>query len=721
MFMILSALLLAAPAAGIASEGRLSGSATRQERIALRAGDLLSGAVEQDGIDLVVRVKGPGGATLLEVDSPNGAQGPEPVLLVAPVAGRYIVEVQALDPKAGEGVYRVRLDAPRPATPRDRDLARARALWASAWQERTIGLAGAPGARAHYDKARAAGESALVGWRGLLGPRDPSVAEALDLLGYVYDEIGEYGRGRDAFADALAIREVAEPGAARTLGTRSDLGYLYLATGEPAKAQEMFESVLAADKTRAAARQGLARALQDRGDLAKAREVAAALVAEHRAAPGAAPSTSEVVRLAEIDLALGRARDARATLREVEGRLPAAPAPVTNGQASLLEAFADADLALGDVESASRRIAAARAAREAAMGEDHPALARTLTIEARVHMAQGDDAGAAKLLARAASIKERTNAHPAGDAIAVAPGIDLLRGRFVLTEQPDGNTTILRAPQGLVVVDTGRHAAHTQRILDFAAAAGQPVAAVINTHWHLDHIGGNVMLRRAFPQVRVYASNAIEGARTGFLAKYREYLVGAVAKAAGDAEKEKPLRAELALIDAGTALAPDQPVTRTGPLTIAGRQLELGLQPAAVTAADVWVFDPATRVLMSGDLVTLPVPLFDTACPAGWKAALDALTAVPFDRLVPGHGPVLTRDQFESYRRAFGNLLACAASPKAKGECMDGWLADAGALVPAEEQKMARALLDYYLDTSLRPPDPTRAADLCRVPDPPAP
>jgi glyoxylase-like metal-dependent hydrolase (beta-lactamase superfamily II) len=144
-------------------------------------------------------------------------------------------------------------------------------------------------------------------------------------------------------------------------------------------------------------------------------------------------------------------------------------------------------------------VSAARAAREAAMGEDHPALARTLTIEARVRMAQGDDAGAAQLFARAASIKARTNARAAGDAIAVAPGIDLLRGRFVLTEQPDGNTTILRAPQGLVVVDTGRHAAHTQRIVDFAAAAGQPVTAVVNTHWHLDHVGGDVMLRRLFP------------------------------------------------------------------------------------------------------------------------------------------------------------------------------------------------------------------------------
>jgi len=695
MFMILSALLLAASAAGIASEGRLSGSAIRQERIVLRAGDLLSGAVEQDGIDLVVRVKGPGGATLLEVDSPNGIQGPEPVLLVAPVAGTYFVELQPLDPSAREGAYRLRLEAPRPATPRDRDLARARGLWATAWQERTLGLAGAPGARAHYDKARAAGESALAGWRGLMGPRDPMVADALDVLGYVYDEIGEYGRGRDAFADALAIREAAEPGAPRTLGTRSDLGYLYLAAGEPVKAQETFESVLAADKTRAAARQGLARALQDRGELAKAREVAAALVAEHRAAPGPGPSTSEIVALAELDLALGHAPEARAALREVEGRLPVPPAPFTNAHASLLEALAETDLALGDASSASRRIAAARAAREAAMGEGHPALVRTRAIEARVRAARGE-------------------------AVEVAPGVHLLRGRFVPGEQPDSNSIVLTAPEGLIVVDTGRHAAHTQRVLDFAAAARKPIVAVINTHWHLDHVGGNVMVRRAFPNVHVYASTAIEGARTGFLARYRQQLEGALAPAKSDAEKES-LRIEMALIDAGDAFVPDRPVTRTGDVTIAGRALRLGLQPAAVTAGDLWVYDPATRVLLAGDLVTLPVPFLDTACPSRWKDALDALDQTSFERLVPGHGPVLDRAQLAAYRRAFGNLLACAASPKGKPECIDGWGADIGALVSPGDQKFTRAALDYYLDTSLRPSDPTKTAGLCRVPDPPAP
>ena len=74
-----------------------------------------------------------------------------------------------------------------------------------------------------------------------------------------------------------------------------------------------------------------------------------------------------------------------------------------------------------------------------------------------------------------------------------------------------------------------------------------------------------------------------------------------------------------------------------------------------------------------------------------------------------------------AYTCTFGNLLACAASPKGKGECISSWLSDAGPLVPAEDQKFTRAAVDYYLDTSLRPPDATKTAGLCRVPDPPAP
>ena len=94
--------------------------------------------------------------------------------------------------------------------------------------------------------------------------------------------------------------------------------------------------------------------------------------------------------------------------------------------------------------------------------------------------------------------------------------VRVLVGNFVPGAQPDGNTVVFLAPGGLVVVDTGRHEAHTQRVLDLARRLGTPVAVVVNTHWHLDHVSGNPIIRRAFPAVEVVGSRAIDEALAGF-------------------------------------------------------------------------------------------------------------------------------------------------------------------------------------------------------------
>ena len=85
--------------------------------------------------------------------------------------------------------------------------------------------------------------------------------------------------------------------------------------------------------------------------------------------------------------------------------------------------------------------------------------------------------------------------------------------------EPDGNSVIIDAPPGLVVMDTGRHAWHRNGILALASAQHKPIVAVINSHWHLDHTSGNPALRARYPALRVYASGAInEALESGFLA-----------------------------------------------------------------------------------------------------------------------------------------------------------------------------------------------------------
>jgi glyoxylase-like metal-dependent hydrolase (beta-lactamase superfamily II) len=280
-------------------------------------------------------------------------------------------------------------------------------------------------------------------------------------------------------------------------------------------------------------------------------------------------------------------------------------------------------------------------------------------------------------------------------ASEVVPGVHLIRGTFVPGTQPDGNTVIFDAPDGLIVVDSGRHAAHTQQIVDFAKAAKKPVKVIVNTHWHLDHVGGNLILRREFPEARVYASGAIAEARTGFLANYRKQLEELLAKTPGDTA----FRNEVALIDAGDELVPDEILTASGAKTLAGRALTIELEKDAVTAGDVWILDPSTGVLVAGDLVTLPAPFLDTANPKRWESALEKLSKTGFELLIPGHGPPLTRRQFNVYRRAFSSLLAC------KETCEDRWIADVSALIPGEDLKFTRMLIEYYVSllTKARP------------------
>jgi glyoxylase-like metal-dependent hydrolase (beta-lactamase superfamily II) len=297
--------------------------------------------------------------------------------------------------------------------------------------------------------------------------------------------------------------------------------------------------------------------------------------------------------------------------------------------------------------------------------------------------------------------------HGVGAAAAslIAPGTYLIEGESLPNRQLDGNSVIIVAPKGLIVFDTGRYKKHAQQLLDFAREQNRPIATIINSHWHLDHVGGNPLLRAAFPDIRVYASSAIDAARKGFLADYRAQLLTNIAGSAKNPETQESMRAEIALIDAGAALGPTEIITSSGQANIAGRDLQLHLESHAVTAGDVWVFDPETRVLLAGGLVTLPAPLFESACPSRWRAALAHLDKAPFDWLVPGNGAPMHKPEFTAYRKAFSNLLDCAAGNAETNDCIEGWLSDASAVLHAsKDASYARTLVGFYVNNYLRHP-----------------
>ena len=284
----------------------------------------------------------------------------------------------------------------------------------------------------------------------------------------------------------------------------------------------------------------------------------------------------------------------------------------------------------------------------------------------------------------------------------VEPGYHLVPGSVPLDKGPDGNSIFLDAPKGLILIDTGRHPAHAERLLAYAKERGQPVAAILNTHWHLDHTTGNVDIRRGHPAAHVYATTAIEGALKGFLARSREQSDKRLLDPATPEEQKAQLLRARERLDSPDSLRPTVPVTSSGPMRIAGRKLDMHVARFAVTEADLWIYDPKARLAIVGDLVVDIVPFMDTACPEGWQKALHDVAATDFVTLIPGHGAPMNRSQFLQWKSAFEQFLECGRSTRRKEECVAGWERDARAFIGAGHRDYVRQAAAYYIDTRLR-------------------
>ena len=228
-------------------------------------------------------------------------------------------------------------------------------------------------------------------------------------------------------------------------------------------------------------------------------------------------------------------------------------------------------------------------------------------------------------------------------AQALADGVVLIEGGFEAGRQPDGNTVVLEGDDGLVVFDTGRHPAHSQRILDFAATsksahrgAGEQPLASRPHQWKSAVARGvsDVDRVRQPCHRRSHVRLPCELPKAG----------AAVPRATGRSGRSRRTCAPTwPRSRAARPCTPDINITQAGELSLAGRALRIGYETNTVTGGDVWLYDTATDTLAAGDLVTLPAPFFDTACPPRWSEALARLQAVdlraPGARPRPGDGP----------------------------------------------------------------------------------
>jgi glyoxylase-like metal-dependent hydrolase (beta-lactamase superfamily II) len=284
---------------------------------------------------------------------------------------------------------------------------------------------------------------------------------------------------------------------------------------------------------------------------------------------------------------------------------------------------------------------------------------------------------------------------PPRGAIALGGDSWLVPGAFNPGRSPDGNTIILKGPKGAILVDTGRTAGHAESIAEALHKLNLRPVAIINTHWHLDHVSGNLVLRAANPGIEVYGTSAIEGALTGFLADSAAAARVAISSGSMPTSALPDVQGDLDTIARGRELRPDVLIDENSSFVLAGRTLSLHVAERAVTARDLWIYDAAQRRAIVGDLVTGAVPFLDTACPEGWLDALGDVAAVGAKQVIPGHGTPMDRASFARWRTAFGDFIACARGKGALETCSAGWLAGAAEFI-GTDGKRAKAMADYY-------------------------
>ncbi|WP_170305690.1 MBL fold metallo-hydrolase [Pseudoduganella ginsengisoli] len=297
-------------------------------------------------------------------------------------------------------------------------------------------------------------------------------------------------------------------------------------------------------------------------------------------------------------------------------------------------------------------------------------------------------------------------------AFAATAPYTFIEGQVPADRQPDGNSIVLEGPQEMLVIDTGRHPEHTDKIIAVAKARNKPITAIINTHWHLDHATGNARIRAAYPGAKLYTSTAVEGALKGFLIRNVDQARARLDDPAVPEVGKTDTRLYLNAINDPVNLIPDQPVNGTVALKLGERELTLHLAKRAATEGDVWVHDPASKTVFAGDLVVAPLPFFDTGCADGWRKALAEIDQLDFQTLIPGHGLPMEHAVFSSYRQAFDAFTACAEGNAPTASCVAVWMQKGAPFVAMHpDPKYTQAALAYYVDQVIRAP--AKRAEFC--------
>ena len=225
-------------------------------------------------------------------------------------------------------------------------------------------------------------------------------------------------------------------------------------------------------------------------------------------------------------------------------------------------------------------------------------------------------------------------AAPASDALVATP----LRANLLQLSGAGGNVVVLPSADGLLLVDSGAPEA-AKRVTSLLAErfAGAPARVLFNTHWHLDHTGGNDLLAAAKPTIVAH-----ENTRLWMSTKF--YV---------DWQKRRYEPRALEAQPNKTFFSSDpQPLE----VTFGTEKVTYAHLPGAHTDGDIYVRFPNLNVIAAGGAASADrYPILDYST-GGWIGGLVDASQALIDMadadtlIVPDMGPPLRRADLERQR-----------------------------------------------------------------------
>jgi glyoxylase-like metal-dependent hydrolase (beta-lactamase superfamily II) len=249
-----------------------------------------------------------------------------------------------------------------------------------------------------------------------------------------------------------------------------------------------------------------------------------------------------------------------------------------------------------------------------------------------------------------------------------------------------GNAGFVVGDEGVLMVDTFLTPAAAEELIgEITKVTNLPIKDAVNTHYHLDHTGGNQVL--AARGVPIIAHDNVAQWQT---TKNRRFLSAPeelqkrradVAKQLSDLpedqkDKRPGLERQLRRIDATIPIKLTNPTVTFGSGTV---HLYLGKREVVLftlpghTGGDVLAYVPDANLVFMGDMGwSKTLPNLVDATVVDWIASLDKILGqYPTAKFVPGHGEVAAAAEIRDFRDYLDDLRTRVKQGIAEGLTID--------------------------------------------------